>query len=53
MREVDGLDIDHVKVVGQARVGTVRRSFAVREGDRLDEVVVGLLHNDAELSLPA
>jgi len=53
LRKVDRLDIDHVKVVGQARVGTVRRSFAVRKRDGLDEVVVGLLHNDAELSLPA
>ena len=52
MREVDCLDVNHVKVVGQARVGTVRRSFAVRERDGLDEVVVGLLHDDAELSLP-
>ena len=51
LREVDGLDVDDVEVVGQARVGAVALALAVGERDRLDEVVVGLFDDDAELSL--
>ena len=53
LRKVDGLDVDDVEVVGQTRVGAVRRSLAVGKRDRLDEVVVRLFDDDAELSLAA
>ena len=53
MGKVDCLDVYDVKVVCQTRVRTVRRSFAVGKRHRLDEVVVRLLDDDAELSLAA
>ena len=51
LREVDCLDVNDVKVIGEAGVRAVALALAVGEGDGLDEVVVRFFDDDAELSL--
>ena len=54
LREVDGLEVDEVEVAAQAGVGAVRlAALGVRERDRVDVVVAGVVDEDAEAGLAA